>query len=57
MPVFLSSTLFVESDGLVHLDDALSLSAESLLLDDDATTYGNALFRVEVFFPLRDPSS
>lgn len=41
----------------MHLDDALSLSAESLLFDDDATTYGNALFRVEIFFPFRDPSS
>lgn len=53
-PVFLSSTLFVESDGLVQRDDALSLSAESLLFDDDATTYGNAaLFLVEIFLPFR----
>lgn len=51
---FFSSAPFVESDGLVQRDDTLSLSAESLLFDDEATTYGNAaLFRVEIFFPLR----
>lgn len=55
---FLSSTLFVESDGLVQRDDALSLSAESLLFDDDATTYGSAaLFRVDILLPLRVPIS
>lgn len=58
VPSFLSSVLFVESDGLVQRDDALSLSAESLLFDDDATTYGNAaLLRVEIFLPLRVPIS
>lgn len=38
--VFLSSATppFVESDGLVQRDEMLSLSAESLLFDDDATT-------------------
>lgn len=58
VPGFLSSVLFVESDGLVQRDDALSLSAESLLFDDEATTYGNAaLFLVEIFFPFRVPIS
>lgn len=58
MPNFFSSTLFVESDGLVHRDETLSLSAESLLFDDDATTYGKAaLLRVEMLLPLRVPIS
>lgn len=42
----------------MHRDEADSLSAESLLFDDDATTYGNAaLFLVEIFLPFRAPIS
>lgn len=56
-PTFLSSALFAESDGLVQRDETLSLSAdESLLFDDDATTYGRAACaRAEAFLPLREP--
>lgn len=56
-PAFLSSALFAESDGLVQRDETLSLSAdESLLFDDDATTYGRAACaRADAFLPFREP--
>lgn len=56
--LFLSSVLLAESEGLVHREDPLSLSAESLLFDEDGTTYGKAAWlRAEAFFPFRVPVS